>query len=257
MAFVMHLGCTSKGLVDYPWSTCLSAGAATPLNFGAASRRRFLEDFAQFITGTPSLTYIWPCLGACHANFALALSDSTQPPADAVPAWLTVESANGTRSASRTPLRKHPQVPLMPAERCHHLSCPNPRVVRPAVVLFVGRFPVVRLHTSRVRSPRTCTWTPPPARSPARTAPPPPHPLPRAQRSLHTALRTLLCAAAVSAATASAAAACAAASTTVAAAATVPAAAAAARVRRHAYRHVYGHVYRHVYRSGRCSGTPL
>ena len=58
MAFVMHLGCTSKGLVDYPWSACLSAGAATPLNFCAASCRRFFEDFAQFIAGTPLLRYI-------------------------------------------------------------------------------------------------------------------------------------------------------------------------------------------------------
>ena len=58
MAFVMHVGCTSKGLVDYPWSTCLSVGAATSLNLGAESWRRCFEAFAQFIAGTPLLWYI-------------------------------------------------------------------------------------------------------------------------------------------------------------------------------------------------------
>ena len=43
-------------LVDYLRSTCLSAGAATPLNLGAESgRRRFFEALAQVIAGTLSL----------------------------------------------------------------------------------------------------------------------------------------------------------------------------------------------------------
>ena len=101
----MHIeGLGRLSLVNLPLCRCCDTS-----EFGRGKLETLFQAFAQFIAGTPSLTYIWPCLGACHANFALALSDSTQPPADAVPAWLTVESANGTRSASRTPLRKHPQ----------------------------------------------------------------------------------------------------------------------------------------------------
>ena len=141
MAFVMHLGCTSKGLVDYPWSACRSAGAATPLNLAAESRRRFFEDFAQFITGTPSLTYIWPCLGACYANIALTLSDSTRPPGDAVPACLTVQvSASGTRSASRTP--RSAQTSTSSSDFSRALPAfPSESTRRPSwlVCIFIGR----------------------------------------------------------------------------------------------------------------------
>ena len=98
MAFAVYLGCASMDLVDYPQSTCLSAGAATPLNLGADSWRRFFEAFAQLIAGTPSLRYIWPCLGACYANIVLTLSDSTRPPGDAVPACLTVQAGQDLRA---------------------------------------------------------------------------------------------------------------------------------------------------------------
>ena len=110
IAFIRYLGCTLKGLVDYFRSTWLSVGAAAPLNLGAESWRRFFEAFVQLIAGTLSLMIHWLCLGACYANIVLALPDSTQPPGGAVPACLTVASANGTRYASRTPLRTHPSV---------------------------------------------------------------------------------------------------------------------------------------------------
>ena len=55
MAFVMYLGCALMDLVNYPWSTCLSAGAATPLNSGTESWRCCVKAFTQLITGILSL----------------------------------------------------------------------------------------------------------------------------------------------------------------------------------------------------------
>ena len=77
-------------LVDYPQSTCLTAGAATPLHLGAESGDAFSRPSHKSSQVRCLLWCVWTCLSACYGNIQFALSDLTKPLVGAVPACLIV-----------------------------------------------------------------------------------------------------------------------------------------------------------------------
>ena len=193
MALFMYLGCTSKGLVDYPRSTCLSEGAAIPLNLDAESWRRLFEAFAQLIAGTPSLMVHWPCLGACYANIVLTrpalrfdaasrrrgagMPDCSKGKRNKI---CEQDSSAQTSTSSADASRALPSFKLLESTRrpsCRRAFCRS----------FPGRS-LAHVSCAQPAHMHVDSSTRPLAR---RDCSPPPSPPPRAQRDHHC---TLLCA---------------------------------------------------------------
>ena len=168
-------------LVNLPICRCCDTS-----EFGHGKLETLFRGLRTIQRGYTSLMVHLPCLGACYANIALALSNFTRPPGDAVPACLNVVSANGTRSTSRFPLCKHRQVPLMPAER---LTIYGARIHTSSVLAVMCSLSVVSRSFACTRLLCTThTHARGLLRPPAR---PLGLPLPRAQQHHHC---TLLCA---------------------------------------------------------------